>query len=174
MGVGSSNRGGERHQKKSAPAHRAASNGRKPPADRFSRTIPSDHAASADLQDQLLESVVKAGFRGSEFFAIKLALEEAMVNAIKHGNRLDSTKQVHVEAQIAPRRAEFTIEDQGPGFERSQVPDPCADENLHKSSGRGILLIEAYMTHVTWDRGGRRLRMVKESREPAEELPSPP
>ena len=52
----------------------------------------------------------------------------------------------------------------GPAFERSCVPDPTADENLYKCSGRGILLIEAYMNSVKWDRGGRRVRMVKENR----------
>jgi len=68
---------------------------------------------------------------------------------------------VKVHAKITPKKAEIMIEDEGPGFDRSSVPDPTVAENLEKCSGRGILLIEAYMTQVSWDRGGRRLRMVK-------------
>jgi serine/threonine-protein kinase RsbW len=125
-------------------------------------TISSNHDAQAVAQDQILERVEKAGFKGSEFFAIKLALEEALVNAIRHGNRLDPAKHVRIEARITPKKVEFLIEDEGPGFDRKGVPDPTAEENLEKCSGRGILLIESYMSRVWWDRGGRRLRMIKE------------
>jgi serine/threonine-protein kinase RsbW len=125
-------------------------------------TIPSNHDAQAAAQDQILDRVGKAGFNGSEFFAIKLALEEALVNAIRHGNRLDPAKRVHIEARITPQKVEFLIEDEGPGFDRKGVPDPTAEENLEKCSGRGILLMESYMSRVWWDRGGRRLRMIKE------------
>ncbi len=112
----------------------------------------------------ILADVKKAGFDHHCFFAIKLALEEALVNAIKHGNRLDPEKTVVITASVTPRRAEITIEDQGPGFERTSVPDPTCDENLEKCSGRGILLIESYMNRVRWDRGGRRLKMVKDNK----------
>ena len=66
-----------------------------------------------------------------------------------------------VSAKVSPRRFEIRIEDQGAGFNRKSVPDPTVAENIEKCSGRGILLIEAYMTEVSWDRGGRRLKMVK-------------
>jgi serine/threonine-protein kinase RsbW len=68
---------------------------------------------------------------------------------------------VTVEARISSRRAEITIEDQGPGFNRSVVPDPTAEENLCKCSGRGILLMETYMNSVKWSKHGRRVRMVR-------------
>jgi len=125
-------------------------------------TISSSHDAPIGVQEQILAHVQKAGFSGREFFGIKLALEEALANAIQHGNRLDPAKRVHIEARIAPKKVEFLIEDEGPGFDRGCVPDPTADENLEKCSGRGILLIESYMSRVWWDRGGRRLRMIKE------------
>jgi len=57
----------------------------------------------------------------------------------------------------------IVIEDEGSGFARALVPDPTLEENLEKSSGRGIHLIEAYMNEVRWSRGGRRLRMVKKN-----------
>jgi serine/threonine-protein kinase RsbW len=125
-------------------------------------TISSNHDAQIGAQEQILNRVEKAGFTGREFFAIKLALEEALVNAIRHGNRLDPAKHVRIEARITSKKVEFLIEDEGPGFDRKCVPDPTADENLEKCSGRGILLIESYMSRVWWDRGGRRLRMIKE------------
>ncbi len=114
-----------------------------------------------DVQRQILAETERQGFNPNSIFAIRLALEEGLVNAIKHGNKLDPKKKVIVEAKVTPERFEIEIEDQGPGFDRSSVPDPCAEENLCKCSGRGILLIEAYMNSVTWSHGGRRVRMVR-------------
>jgi len=124
-------------------------------------TIPSNHTASLDVQRQILAAVGRHGFNEQSTFAVRIALEEAMTNAIKHGNRLDLNKKVHVKATVTPKQAEIMIEDEGPGFDRSKVPDPTLQENLEKCSGRGIHLIEAYMNEVEWSREGRRLRMMK-------------
>jgi len=101
------------------------------------------------------------GYDSQSAFAIKLALEEALINAIKHGNKLDRSKLVRIEARVQQDETEIIIEDQGPGFDRSCVPDPTAEENIDKCSGRGILLMEAYMNHVEWSNYGRRVRMIK-------------
>lgn len=146
MGVAGSNRHGDAN-----------------PPTRLVFTIPSDLSAGRAVQKQILDDVRRHGFEGNTFFAINLALEEALTNAIRHGNRLDPKKSVRVEAEVTTQRVEISIEDDGPGFDRRSIPDPTAEENLEKCSGRGILLIEAYMSNVTWDRGGRRLRMVKEN-----------
>lgn len=159
MGITGSNRRGD--PQSPAAQDRGGANGHRTRGGRLVFTIPSDPAAGRDVQKQILDDVQKNGFRGPEFFAINLALEEALTNAIKHGNRLNPGKKVRIEAKVTPRRAEISIEDEGPGFRRSSVPDPTSDENLEKCSGRGILLIEAYMDRVTWDRGGRRVRMFK-------------
>jgi serine/threonine-protein kinase RsbW len=124
-------------------------------------TIPSDFIAGRDVQEAIMGEVQKHNFGTETVFAIRIALEEAIVNAIKHGNRLDASKKVFVEARVTPKRTEITIEDQGEGFCRDHVPDPTAEENLYKCSGRGVLLIEAYMDSH-WSNGGRRVRMVKE------------
>ena len=150
--------GSNRHGDTDPPARGGPPNGR---GGRLSFVINSDLSEGREVQRQLLELVEGAGFTGGNFFAINLSLEEALVNAIKHGNKLDPGKKVRVEARVTSEEVEIQIEDEGPGFERSSVPDPTALENLEKCSGRGILLIEAYMTEATWDRGGRRLRMVK-------------
>ena len=124
-------------------------------------TLPSDHAAARAVQEQILQELARFKFDNQSHFAVKLALEEALINAIKHGNRLDSSKKVHVEYKITARQIEISVEDEGPGFDRGGVPDPTLDENIEKCSGRGILLIEAYMNQVHWSRGGRRLHMIK-------------
>ena len=129
----------------------------------FRVTIPSDFGAGRDVQDRILADLQRHGFSTDSTFAIRIALEEAMVNAIKHGNGLDPAKKVHVQSRVTPKRAEITIEDEGPGFDRSSIPNPTDDDNIERPSGRGILLIEAYMDGVQWSRGGRRLRMVKDN-----------
>jgi len=159
MGVAGSNRHGNSNPP--PPHHRGGANGRGRPSGRLSFTIPSDFDAGRDVQKRILADIQKKGFRGQSFFAINLALEEALTNAIKHGNRLDPRKKVRVEAKVTPKRVEIMVEDEGPGFDRGNVADPTSEENLEKCSGRGILLMEAYMSRVTWDRGGRRVRMVK-------------
>ena len=172
MGVAGSNRrgdGGRRRQAGTArngtarPGAGRSADGANGGPGTFRVTIPSEYGAGRDVQERILRDVADSGFSTDTTFAIRIALEEAMVNAIKHGNRLDASKKVHVESRITPRRAEITIEDEGPGFDRGAIPDPTAEDNLDKPSGRGILLIEAYMDGVEWSRGGRRLRMVKEN-----------
>jgi serine/threonine-protein kinase RsbW len=126
-------------------------------------TIPSDLAASRDVHKAIMDRVEQQHYDEQSTFAIRLALEEGLMNAIKHGNKLDPKKTVHVEAKVTPKATEITIEDQGKGFHRETVPDPCAEENLLKCSGRGILLMEAYMDEVKYTQGGRRVRMVKKN-----------
>jgi len=123
--------------------------------------FPSDFDAGCAVQTEILQEVERHGFNHNSLFATRLALEEALVNAIKHGNKLDPKKMVIVEARVFRDRVEIEIEDQGPGFDRSSVPDPTAEENLCKCSGRGILLIEAYMNKVSWSRDGRRVHLLR-------------
>jgi len=123
--------------------------------------IPSDYTRGREVQTRILDEVGKFKYNSDSLFAIKLSLEEAMVNAIKHGNKLDGNKKVYIEALVGPGQTEVIIEDEGPGFDRVEVPDPTAHENLEKCSGRGILLIEAYMSSAAWTLDGRRLHMIK-------------
>jgi serine/threonine-protein kinase RsbW len=124
-------------------------------------TIQSDLPATRDVQKQILDAVKHHHYSESTLHAIHLALEEGLINAVKHGNKHDAKKTVHIEAKVTDKATEIIIEDQGGGFARKEVPDPCAKENLLKPSGRGILLMEAYMDKVTYSLGGRRVRMIK-------------
>ena len=151
---------------RSAPAPDGAASAPDADADgatRIRTTIASDFAAAHDVQRQIIDAVTRHRFDAQGTFAIKLALEEAFVNAIKHGNKLDRAKHVHVDTTVTDEQAQVIIEDEGPGFDRTCVPDPTAEENLDKCSGRGILLIEAYMDSVEYSKGGRRVRMVKKN-----------
>jgi serine/threonine-protein kinase RsbW len=125
--------------------------------------IRSDYAEGREVQRRIMSDVERLGYDANSLFAIKLALEEAIINAIKHGNKLDPKKHVRVQAKVTPRQTEIVVEDEGPGFKRTSVPDPTADENLCKCSGRGILLMEAYMNRVQWTNGGRRVKLVKKN-----------
>src|SRR5205823_2808443 len=126
-------------------------------------SIPSSFSATREVQKRILHAIAAGGFGTESAFAVKLALEEGFNNAVRHGNKLDPKKKVHVEYKVTPKQAEIVIEDEGGGFDRCCVPDPTLEENLTKCSGRGILLIEAYMTKVQFSKGGRRLKMVRKN-----------
>ena len=100
------------------------------------------------------------GYDEDALFAIRLCLEEALVNAFRHGNRLEPGLVVKFRASIGPEACEFEVQDEGEGFDPAGVPDPTADENLEIPSGRGIMLMRAYMSEVAYLDPGNRLRMV--------------
>lgn len=123
--------------------------------------IASNLEAARAVEKAILREVACHGYDEAATFAIKLALEEGLNNAIKHGNRYDSGKSVEVHFDIDGERASVTITDQGKGFDLSAVPDPTADENLEKPCGRGIMLMCAYMDEVRYNEKGNRVHMVK-------------
>ena len=123
--------------------------------------IPSDLQRGREVQNAILDACRENGFSDDAYFAVKLALDEAVTNAIKHGNKFDKSKRVLVRAAVGDDEMWVEVRDDGPGFVREHVPDPTADENLDKCSGRGLLLIEAYMSDVSWSADGRTIRMTK-------------
>jgi serine/threonine-protein kinase RsbW len=92
---------------------------------------------------------------------INLAVIEAGTNAIKHGNKEDLAKKVTFQFILAEDRLIIVIEDEGEGFTRQEVADPLDPENLLKSSGRGLFLMEACMDSVTYEAKGTIIKMVK-------------
>ncbi len=125
------------------------------------RVIPSDMSCAQPVQREVLQAVVDAGFDDRAQFAIRLALDEAISNAVHHGNRNDPSKEVTVEYDVTPERATISVEDQGHGFAPNNVPDPTLEENCIKPHGRGVMLIRAYMTDVQFSERGNRVTMVK-------------
>jgi serine/threonine-protein kinase RsbW len=123
--------------------------------------IPSDFSAVVAAEETVLKEVSPLGYGQSSLFGIKLALEEGLNNAIRHGNRLDPRKTVQLDYEVSREHVVIEIADQGLGFDPQGVPDPTADENLEKPSGRGIMLMRAYMDEVRYSRDGKQLHMMK-------------
>jgi serine/threonine-protein kinase RsbW len=110
----------------------------------------------------------QAGLDEEALHWVGVAVRESVINAIKHGNRNDVQKRVHVEftplAAETPPGIAIRVRDEGSGFDPSTLPDCCAPENVLKGSGRGIFLIRSFMDELTLQRtpeGGMEVVMVK-------------
>jgi len=125
--------------------------------------IPSLISLMHGILDYLMKRVEKIGVVNSENSNLFIALDEAFVNAVKHGNKFDATKLVRITAEVSPKEARFTIEDEGEGFNVAEIPDPTNVENLFKTSGRGVLIIHNIMDEVRYNERGNRLEMIKKS-----------
>jgi len=123
--------------------------------------IPSCPKAGKVVLERIMDRLEQCTCDSSDRFAVRLALEEGIINAIKHGNDYDQKKHVHVSCQLMPNRVWVEIEDEGPGFDPESVPDCTLEENLEAPSGRGIALIRCFMSSVEYRNGGRRLVMEK-------------
>lgn len=115
--------------------------------------------AAREAQADLLK-VVESRFDPTCCFAIRLALEEALANAFKHGNRGDPQKVVKLDYSVDESEVAIEVEDEGPGFDPRHVPDPTDVENLEIPSGRGIVLMKSFMTAVEFNASGNRVRMT--------------
>lgn len=133
-------------------------------ADYVCRVIPSDLRAARQLQQAIVDEVRRGGYSDDFTFAVKLALEEALTNAIKHGNREDPAKHVTVRYHIDPQRIVIRVADEGPGFDPDAVPDCRQAERLALPSGRGIMLMKHYMDEVCYDRSGTEVWLIKRRR----------
>lgn len=131
------------------------------PAYSIDMVIASDPVDARRVQDEI-EIALKANqFTEKEIFGIRLALEEALVNAIKHGNNLDRSKKVHIAYGVRPERFDIRIMDEGPGFDPDEVPDPTDIENLERPCGRGLMLMRHYMNLVSFGPRGNAVLMSK-------------
>jgi CheY-like chemotaxis protein len=123
--------------------------------------LPSDIRLMNGVLHYLIDRVAKLGVIDPDNSNLFVALDEAFVNAVKHGNRNDPSKLVRITAELSSKEARFTIEDEGDGFDVREIPDPRDPENLFKTSGRGVLLIYNIMDEVAYNARGNRLTMVK-------------
>jgi serine/threonine-protein kinase RsbW len=114
-------------------------------------------------ESEIMAALQSNGYQRDTTFAIKLAFEEAITNAVKHGNCGDPAKQVHLRWYVDPERVVLMVRDEGCGFKPEDVPDPTSDENLERPSGRGIMLMSAYMTKVRYSASGNEVWMLKEN-----------
>lgn len=121
---------------------------------------------SVDKAESLvLREAEKLGFDEDEAHQIGMAVRECTVNAVVHGNRYSKNKKVHLEIERSATRLIVTIGDEGAGFDFESIPDPTSPENLLRQSGRGLLLIRAFMDEVDLrvrPGGGTEVRLVKQ------------
>jgi serine/threonine-protein kinase RsbW len=128
------------------------------------QTVFESTLESVDTAENLaLEIAEKSGFQEEDLHKIGMAVREAMVNAVVHGNRYNLRKKVHYSVNCVDERLSVTIVDEGEGFEAAELPDPLSEENLLRQSGRGLLLIKAFVDEFAMRKApplGTEVRMV--------------
>ena len=129
---------------------------------RRDHVIESDTAAGRRVLDEVLQELQARHWCQRDVFAVHLAMEEALVNAIIHGNRLARDKHVRISCRMSPELIRVEISDEGPGFDPDAIPDPTDPERLQCPGGRGVLLMKAFMSRVEWGGSGNCVLLEKE------------
>lgn len=130
-------------------------------SDQFEIRIPSDFESGQQVVERIVDSISRAGIEGRDLFGIRLSVDEAVVNAIKHGNKLSREKSVRVTFLLNEDLVRVEIEDEGTGFRPEDVPDPTAPENLDRASGRGLMLMRQFMTKIEYNTKGNVVVLEK-------------
>ena len=110
---------------------------------------------------EALDHFGRLSLHEDDVFHLKLALEEALTNAMRHGNRLDPDLFVEVSVELEGERLVMKVKDEGGGFDFSKVPDPTQQDNKEKPNGRGVFLIKQLMNEVKFFDGGSGIKMIK-------------
>ena len=127
-------------------------------------SLPSRIETVATAAAAVAQFIGRYGISDDDAFGIDMAVREAVTNAVLHGNRQDENKTVDIVLKSSPDAVEISVHDQGPGFNPEDVPDPTANENIMKTSGRGIFFMRTFMDEVDWlirPEGGTTVRMLK-------------
>jgi serine/threonine-protein kinase RsbW len=129
--------------------------------------FPSDTRVGRRILEELLRELELQHWTQRDVFCVHLAVYEALINAIVHGNREDPSKKVHVVCRLSPRLVHVEITDEGPGFAPESLPDPTDDAFLDKPGGRGVLLMRAFMSRVTFNPRGNHVILERDRAEPS-------
>lgn len=124
-------------------------------------TVHGKPGAGDSVIDRMLHQMKLLAWPERDMFNVQLAFEEAMTNAIMHGNRSDPHKKVHLKCRVREDEVQISIRDEGAGFNPEKVPDPRHPDNILIPSGRGILLIRHIMSRVEFLPDGTGLTMIK-------------
>ena len=125
--------------------------------------IPSEPKLLNRVENRIVEQLKALNYGERALFGVRLAVEEAVINAIKHGNKMDKTKTVTITYSISDKECVISVADEGDGFNPQGVPDPTADENLELPHGRGLVLMRAYMDEVEYNEKGDCVTMRKKA-----------
>jgi serine/threonine-protein kinase RsbW len=136
---------------------------------RVSFTLDSTLETVNSAEETAGRMAAEAGFDDEDVMKISMAVREAAVNAVMHGNAYNPSKKVTLAFERTDADLVITIRDQGPGLDASKIPDPLAPENLMKTSGRGIFLIRSFMdvVEIHPSHTGTELKMIKHVHGPA-------
>jgi serine/threonine-protein kinase RsbW len=115
----------------------------------------------APFMEHVAAALAGLGYTPGDCLGVRLALQEAVVNGLRHGNGGDPAKRVRVRYSLGRKGVLAEVEDEGPGFDPDRVPDPTLSENLERPGGRGLLLMRHYMTWVRFSRRGNRVMLCK-------------
>ena len=113
------------------------------------------------IQGMVCDLMESIGFGSRDVFCVRLAIDESLNNAIKHGNQLDPSKNVRVAFRVNEDHVWVQIEDEGEGFEPAEVPDPRAPEYVERPGGRGVHIIQEFMCSAEYNERGNCLTMRK-------------
>jgi len=130
---------------------------------------------SVDLaEDITLRVAASVGFDEEQGYRIGMSVREAVINAYSYGNNQDRSRRIFLIFDLLPAEMVIHVRDQGPGFKLDEVPDPLAEENLLRTSGRGLFLIRAFMDelNVTSSQSGGA-EVIMKKRYPPERPPAP-
>jgi serine/threonine-protein kinase RsbW len=128
--------------------------------------IPSNTADGLSAQEKLVAVMEKFEYSMRDIFAMRLSLEEGITNAIRHGNKFASDKNVIIRCDISSEKMRVVIVDEGDGFDPEDVPDPTLEEFIERPCGRGLMLMRAYLNVCEYSDGGRCLTMERERNSP--------
>jgi serine/threonine-protein kinase RsbW len=131
-----------------------------------SMVVKSTPLAVRGVCKKILSELGANNFSQDDIFAVHLALEEAFLNAVKHGNKMNPNKEIKIDYLVDVDRIEISMMDEGNGFDPEVVPDPRYGENLYKTEGRGLFLIRSYMDVVEFNKRGNCVRMVRYKEKP--------
>jgi serine/threonine-protein kinase RsbW len=128
----------------------------------YDRVIASDTKAARQVLDEMLAQLEAQHWQQRDIFVVHLATEEALVNAIYHGNDSNADKCVHVVCRLSGDLIRIEISDEGGGFNPSALPDPTSNDQLHVPCGRGVMLMRAFMSRVEFNESGNAVVMEKD------------
>ena len=132
----------------------------------FQVVVTSESSSIQALQQRVAALLDELGYSTRDMFCIRLGLEEALVNAVQHGNHGESSRTVVVGCMIDSERTRIEIEDAGQGFQVDAVPSPITPDNLHDvdGRGRGLLLMRSFLDKVEYNEVGNRLVLERDRR----------
>ncbi len=127
----------------------------------YDKFLPSDLEVGHAAIEELMTALGAAGWEGMDLFRIQMAIEEAVVNAIEHGNKKSPDKKIRLVFDVTPEKAVMTISDEGAGFDHRNVADPTTEELVDKPRGRGVMLMRELMNEVHFNEAGNEVVMIK-------------